>query len=194
MRVRLYSLMTIALCLTSILWGQQSLNMLSLKRDTQVFERVIDERLRQAFSSPFALTSDPHAAYLQGYGVVVSFQLNINRATIRTPFGEVEAPQIYRGANGTPASAYVAGKRDEQLKRVREILIECLEDYSRAIKQLSAHDRISISAHIEDRNELDPERKRIVLVVSTSRDDVDLLTLDKISREKFLERLLVLEY
>jgi len=77
---------------------------------------------------------------------------------------------------------------------VREILIECLEDYSRAIKQLSAHDRISISAHIDDRNELDPERRRIVLVISASRDDVDLLTLNKISRAKFRERVLVLEY
>ena len=79
-------------------------------------------------------------------------------------------------------------------KGPRSRMIECLEDYSRAIKQLSSHDRISISAHIDDRNELDPERKRIVLVVSASRDDVDLLALDKISREKFRERLLVLEY
>lgn len=194
MRLRSFLLMTIWFLGCIPLWGQQNLNLATLKQDTQVFERIIDERLRQVFTSPYALSSEPHAAYLQGYGVVISFQLNINRAKIRTPFGDVDAPQIYGGPGKNPASAYVADKRDEQIKRVKEILIECLADYARAIKQLSAHDRISISAHIEDRNELDPERRRIVMVVSASRDDVDLLALNKITPEDFREKLLVTEY
>ncbi len=174
------------------LQAQSMLDFNSLKRDTQVFEKIVDERLKQDFSNPFAITGDPQAAYLQGYGVVVQFHLNINRARIRTPFGEVEAPQR---AGGRGIEEKLAGDpKKEQLKRVRQILVECLASYAGAIRQLNAHDRISISAHIEDRNELDPVLRKTVMVVTTTRDDIDLLAMRKISGQDFRTKVQVLEY
>jgi hypothetical protein len=171
--------------LTAPGWTQNRLDLVALKGDTLVFERILDERLKLGFSNPFAITDNPQAAYLQGYGVVVSFHLNINRYSIRTPFGEVQAPQ---------EGKYSREKREEQLSRVRDIAIQCLADYSRAIKQLSAHDRISVSAHIEDRNELDPVRRRTIMIVTATRDDVDLLAMRKISEQDFRKRVTILEY
>ncbi len=176
--------------LTEVTFSQNRLDFVTLKKDAQVFERIVDERLRQAFSDPFAIVVRPQAFYLQGYGVVVSFQLNINRGRIRTPFGEIDAPTRYN----RDEDAVDGGQRRKQFQRIKEIVIDCLADYSGSIKQLGGHDRVSISAQIEDRNELNPSRRRMVLVVTTTRDDVDLLGMRRIELEEFRQRLHILEY
>lgn len=178
-------MLLLPLLMTTAGWAQSGLNLSTLKGDTLVFERILDERLKLGFSNPFAITDNPQAAYLQGYGVVISFHLNINRYTVRTPFGEVQPPI---------EGAYTREKREEQLERVKNIAVQCLADYSAAIKQLSAHDHVSISAHVEDRNELDPVKRRTILIVTVKRDDVDLLAMRKITPKVFRERVSILEY
>ena len=76
----------VLLVLTSPVWAQSSLNLPALKSDTLVFERILDERLKLGFSNPFSITDNPQAAYLQGYGVVVSVHLSINRYSVRTMY------------------------------------------------------------------------------------------------------------
>ena len=153
-----------------------------LKRNTQIFERIVGEILTQTFPNPFALTGQAEGSYVQGYGVVVSFHLNINRSRIRTPFGEI------------PARTEGPRSNAEQLKVLRESMVRCLADYGTAFKQLEAEDRISINAHVEDRNELDATKKTTIVVISTSKQDLDLLTTEKISFEQFEDRIRVLQY
>lgn len=171
--------------------AQSMLDFHTLKRDTQVFEKIVDERLKQDFSDPFALTGDSQASYLQGYGVVVQFHLNINRGRIRTPFGEVDPPAREGRAGNSRSSA---DSKKQQLEKIKSILVECLANYAGAIKQLNAHDRITISAHVEDRNELDPTLRKTVLVITAARDDVDLLAMRKISDRQFRDKIQVLQY
>lgn len=192
--MRFFAKCAVTACFAGLtLHAQSMLDFQSLKRDTQVFEKIVDQRLKQDFTNPFAITNDPQAAYLQGYGVVVQFHLNINRASIRTPFGEVDAPQRGAGRGVLGAKPGVDPKK-AQLEKVREILVECLANYAGAIKQLNAHDRISISAHIEDRNELDPVLRKTVMVVTSTRDDIDLLAMRKLSAQEFRRKVQVLEY
>lgn len=166
-------------------FAQRELDLGNLKSDTLVFERILDERLKLGFSDPFAVTGSPTAFYLRGYGVVVSFQLNISRYRVRTPFGDIQSPM---------QGQFSKQKKEEQVRKVRDIAVDCLADYSSAIKQLNAHDRISISAHIEDRNELDPAKRITILVVTTSKDDVDLLAMRKTSVDEFRKNVSVVEY
>lgn len=153
-----------------------------LKKNTQIFERIVGEILTQNFPNPFALTGQAEGSYVQGYGVVVSFHLNINRSRIRTPFGEIPAR-----TDGQPSKA-------EQLNLLRESMIRCLADYGSAFKQLEAQDRVSINAHVEDRNELDATKKRTIVVISTSKEDLDLYGTEKITFEQFEDRIEVLQY
>jgi hypothetical protein len=163
--------------------AQQSLNLAMIKRDTQVFERIVSEVLTQNFASPFAITAEPKGAYLQGYGISISFQLNINRARLRTPYGYIKAP-----------SSMGQMSKEQQIKLVRETMVQCLADYGRSVKQLGPHDRITIQAYIEDRNELDPAKSSTILVLSVLKDDINLLATSKISPEAFKERVSVLMY
>lgn len=163
--------------------AQQSSNLVVLKRDTQILERIVSEVLKQNFTNPFAITAEPRGAYLQGYGVTLSFQLNINRATIRTPFGELKASRT-------------VGQRskDQQIKLVKDTMVQCLADYGNTIKQLGPHDRLTIQAHIEDRNELDPAKTITVLVLSVLKDDLNLLATRRVTLDQFKERVNVLQY
>ncbi len=182
---------TVKGCWVSILWvlllsGPAALavdlDLELLKRNTQIFERIVGEILTQTFPNPFALTGQAEGSYVQGFGVVVSFHLNINRSRIRTPFGEI------------PARTEGPRSNAEQLRVLKESMVRSLADYGTAFKQLDAEDRISINAHVEDRNELDVSKKTTIVVISTSKQDLDLLTTEKISFEQFEERISVLQY
>lgn len=164
-------------------FAQHTLNLDRLKRDTQVFEGIVHQVLKQNYSDPFAITSEPRGAYLQGYGMFFSFQINVHRKTIRTPFGEVQDPRKTSQRN----------TRDH-LHLIKKTLIETLTDYGDTIKQLGGHDRISIAAHVEDRNELDPMKSTRTLVLTVAKDDVDLAAMKKISSENFRDRVNVVEY
>lgn len=168
---------------SSVASAQQSQNMALLKRDTQILERIVFEVLKQNFRNPFVITAEPRGAYLQGFGVTLSFQLNINRAKIRTPFGDLDAPKS-------------VGERSksEQIRLVKDSMKQCLADYGQTIKQLGPHDHIAVQAYIVDRNELDPAKSTTILVLSCTKDDVNLLATGKLPIDKFKERVHVLEY
>ncbi|MDA2935453.1 hypothetical protein MYX82_14110 [Acidobacteria bacterium AH-259-D05] len=152
-----------------------------LKRNTKIFEGIVNEILKQNFPNPFAVTGAAEGSYLQDYGVVVTFHLNINRATIRTPFGLVGSSKETR-------------PKKEQLRILKDSMVRCLADYGATFKQLTGENSISISAHVEDRNELDSTKNTTIVVISTSKQDVDLLTTGKISFDQFEERVRVVEY
>lgn len=148
-----------------------------LKRDTQVFERIVSEVVKQNFTHPFAFPAEPEGVYLNGYGVVVSFHLNINRSFIRTPFGD----KRIRGMEETRST-------EEQIQILRTALISCLADYGITFKQLTGEDRIAVSAHVEDRNELDPSKNRTIVLLSVSKSDVERYARKEISLEEFKRR------
>jgi hypothetical protein len=154
-----------------------------LKKDTRIFESIIEEVLKQHFDNPFAIAGEPKATYLKDYGVSVSFHLKINRGTIRTFYGEVKSPLIGK-----------ARSKEQQLRTVRETMEEALADYGGTLKQLQAQERIAICAHIEDRNELDSAKGRTVIVISVQKRDVDSYTMRKIGLDEFRKQVELLEY
>ena len=60
------------------------------RREIRQFEAILNDVLSSTFaSSPFALVQEPKGVYLPGYGVTFSFLINIHRAILKTPFGDV---------------------------------------------------------------------------------------------------------
>ena len=80
------------------------------------------------------------------------------------------------------------------MRVIRTTLIDALIEYGDSIEQLGGHDRISIAAYVDDRNELDARKSRKTLVLTASKDDVDLVAMEKISAENFRDRVDVMEY
>ena len=189
----------VLVCLLSAGTGlaQQNLRLDLLKRDTQIFESIVRGVLKQSFTDPFAITAEPRGAYHQGYGVIFTFQITLGRTKIRTPFGDID-PRRLRGATGNTSAADKSGRASsrvgEQLGVVKESMIQTLQDYGSTIKQLGGHDHISITAYIKDRSVLDEMKSSKVLVLTATKDDVDLVAMKKISPESFKGRVHIAEY
>ena len=158
------------------------LNMDLLKRDTQVFEGIIASVLRQNFEF-FEIDAEPKAAYLDGFGITVDFRLKINRSSIRSPFGE------------RPQTGKTPGRTVRQhIQTVRAAMVRILADYGGSIKQLEPGQKIAITAHIEDRNVIDPVHASTVIVFSVNKEDVELFSQRKLALGGFSQRVSITEY
>ncbi len=167
--------------------GPAGIDIDQFKQETEIFEGIVKQILLQNFTDPFAITADPKGAYLEGYGLALGFHVSVNRARIRVP-------SIFSDSN--PTRTAPAGKRTKaaQIQLIKRIMVQCLADYGNTVKHLAAHDKISITAHVEDRNELDPAKSTTVIVLTVSKDDLDQLSTKKITPEIFRERVRILEY
>ena len=154
-----------------------------IKKDARVFEKIVTEVLRQSFENPFAVTAEPQAAFIPGYGVVVSFYVKINRGTLRG----------FTGDAGKSESGQ-ARSTDEQLALVRETVLRSLAEYASTLKHLSSNERVAICAHVEDRNDLDSSRNRTEIVASSLKSDIDEYLTRKIDGDEFRSRVQYLEY
>jgi hypothetical protein len=154
-----------------------------LKRESRIFESIVREVLQQQFNHPYAIAGEPKAAYLEGYGVSLTFHLRINRGTIRTFYREVESPLV--NAPGT---------KSKQLQIVRSTMIDTLGNFGGTLKKIDPEERIAICAHVEDRNELDQSKNRLIIVLSAKKSDIDQYVTRAITMADFKKRVDVVEY
>ena len=154
-----------------------------LKKESRIFESIIEEVLKQHFNHPFAIAGKPKATYLENYGVSVTFHLRINRGTIRTFSEEVRNPLVN-----------APGSRKGQVKTVKTAMIDTLADFGGTLKKLLSQDRIAICAHVEDRNELDTSNNMSIVVVNVKKGDIEQFATKAITLEEFKQRVEVLEY
>lgn len=156
-----------------------------VKRDAALFSKIVGEVLKQSFDNPFALSAEPQGSYLEGYGVSISFLLRINRGSIRGIYGETRYPETSRNAGMSKV---------EKLSLVKKITSRTLVDYGGTIRGLDDDERISISAHIEDRNEWDPAGKMTIIVVSGTKKEINEMSKEDLTDEDLLRQLNTLEY
>jgi len=154
------------------------------KQDILRFESVVNDVINNTFSSsPFAVVYKAKGAYLPGYGVSLTFTINIHRAVVNTPFGQVRSsadisPEIKR----------------RRIDEVREKLIKVLRENGDGFRQLRKDDNVTIVAFFEDRNFPDEPNGNKTLVLSILKKDLDELG-HKIERSKeFRQRMKIVEY
>ena len=181
-------LMLLVLGLTAGLQGAESANaakfeLARTQKDILRFEGVLDSVINSAFSSnPFALVQKTKGAYLPDYGVSLSFLINIHRAVVSTPFGQLRNRDI---------SAETKRQRIEELK---EKLIKALQENGASISRLKKNERVTIIAYIEDRNFPDEPNSNKTIVMSVLKKDLDEFG-GKLNRsQEFKQRMKIVEY
>ena len=172
-------LLLVALALQLSVAGASGLDMTLLKKDTQIFEGIVSNILRQNFEF-FEIDASPKASYIEGFGIVLDFRLKINRSSIRTPFGQ--------RPGGTSKTVR------QHIQTVRAEMVRVLGEYGASIKQLAPNDRLVIAAHMEDRNELDPVRAQSVIVFSVARSDVERFSQRQLGLGAFAQLVTITEY
>jgi hypothetical protein len=154
------------------------------RQDILRFENAVNAVINSKFSSsPFAVVQKAKGAYLPGYGFSLTFLINIHRAVISTPFGQVRS--------GSAVTPELKKKRIEELK---EDLIRLLQNHGDDFHQLRKDESVTIIAFIEDRNFPDEPNHNMTIVLSALRKDLDELGRKSSRIKEFKQRMKIVEY
>jgi hypothetical protein len=156
----------------------------STNQEILKFEAVINDVINSTFSSSsFAVVQRAKGAYLEGYGITFAFMINIHRAVVNTPFGQIRAL--------TASSSELKKRRIEELK---EKLIRVLQDNGDIFRQLRREDHVAIIAFFEDRNFPDEPSVNKTIVLSALKKDLDELGHRNDRLTEFKQRMKIVEY
>jgi hypothetical protein len=163
---------------------EDTVNYASAQQEIVKFESVVNAVINSTFSSsPFAVVQKAKGAYLEGYGVSFAFLINIHRAVINTPFGQVRSQ-----------SAVTPELKTRKIEQLKESLLRALQENGEIFQQLSKQDYVTIIAFIEDRNFPDEPSANKTIVLRAQKKDLDELGNSKSRFEEFKQRMKIVEY
>jgi hypothetical protein len=157
---------------------------LSNREDILRFENVVNDALDSTFkSSPFAVVQKTKGVYLQGYGINFTFIIDIHRAVVNTPFGQIRARP--------PVTPDMKIQRIEELKGM---LILVLQNNSEIFQHLRKEENVSIVAFFQDRNFPGEPSANKTIVLSILKKDLDELGHRNDRLKEFKQRMKIVEY
>jgi hypothetical protein len=161
--------------------GDEGMDYVAVRQDIVRFEAALNDAIDTFIKDPFGVVNKAKGAYLPRFGINFTFLINIQRAIMNTPFGEVRRH---------PATPEQKRQRIEELK---EILIRLLQDNGKGFQQLSREDSIAIVAFIDDKNFLEPSANKTI-VLNVLKKDLDELGNKNERLKEFKQRIKIVEY
>lgn len=153
------------------------------RREIQNLETILDTTISQTFTNPFALVQKTKGVYLQGYGVLFDFLVNIHRAVVNTPFGMVRSNKEI-----TPE------EKKRRIEELKDKLVGVLFEHGDTVRQLRRDESVTIVVYIEDRNFLDEENQSRTMVLRAYKRDLDELARKEPRRKELKQRMEIIEY
>ncbi|NWG13153.1 MAG: hypothetical protein HXY20_06425 [Acidobacteria bacterium] len=154
------------------------------RREIQAFETVLNNMIASAFSSsPFALVQKTKGVYLAGYGTSFNFLINIHRAMVSTPFGEIR-----RFEDTSPE------QKRKRIEDLTEKLVRTLLEYGSYLTQLSKDESVAIVAFYEDRNFPDEANQNRTIVISATKRDLEEFGGNQNRLKEFRQKVKIIEY
>ncbi len=162
---------------------QERSNLGELRKQIELFESVLNQSLKQTFSGPFDTLDRAQGAYLPGYGVVFSFEVNLSPRLNMGPFDSMPTPKRE------------AAQRAEELRRrdkAKEMAEEVLSNFGQTLSLLSPNDSVAIIVHTAAAH---PDKvERSTIVVSVEKKSIDERQANTIDRAQFARKLTTTEY
>jgi hypothetical protein len=164
--------------------GERKIDYASAQQGILKFEALVDNVINSTFSStPFALVQKTKGAYLEGYGLSFAFLVDIHRAMLNTPFG-----QIKRAAATSPEL------KKQRIDELREHLIKALQENGESFRRLRKEDCVTIIAFIEDRNFPDEPNANKTIILTALKKDIDEFGHQQERFQDFKKRIKIVEY
>jgi len=133
------------------------------RRDIQALESALTTLIGSSFPGPFTVDRKPKGVYLRGYGLLIDFLVNIQRAVLNTPFGEFRD----REREISPE------QKKKRIDDFKEKLVQCLVERSDSLRQLRRDDSVTIVAFFEDRNFPGEMAQNKTIVLRAFKKDFD---------------------
>jgi hypothetical protein len=134
-------------------------NMSELKKESEIFENIINTALRQAVPHPMLIAEKARGSYLEGYGITFTMTINLNRKLI-----------IFPKSKSDEASGADKDETRKFMVKIRRTLTTVLGLYGDTIKQLSDEAHISIVVHVLSRSVLNNENFTRIMVLTTTKN------------------------
>src|SRR5258708_10467346 len=112
----------------------------AIKRQTQLFETVLNTAVQQRFEQPFLILQETKGAYLEGYGVVFTLEVNLSPMRYRTPF-----------AASPYSEKELAAARAQKLARIKEmetLIRDLLRDHGMGLEFVPPGDHVAVVVHL----------------------------------------------
>lgn len=166
-------------------WAQSPpSNLSALKGEMRVFEAVIDGTMAQTFAPPFGLLQRTKGAYLPGFGLAFSLEVDLYPTRAPNPF------------NMAPLSKAEIGKAEkterERIATVKTSVPRLLADHAVSLRNLTADDSVAVIVHLFEMQVGDtkfPDQ----LVIETKKSDLDRFWDKKISYEELVAKMKIVE-
>jgi hypothetical protein len=154
----------------------------STQQDILRFEALVDNVINSTFSStPLAMVQKTKGAYLEGYGLSFTFLVNIHRAVVNTPFGQVKR-------TATPEL------KKQRIEKLKENLIRTLHENGEISRHLGKEDCVTIIAFIEDRNFPGEPNANKTIILTALKKDMDEFGNQQERFRDFKKRIKIVEY
>jgi len=162
---------------------QDKPNLAEVKKSIGLFESVLNQSLAQTFGGPFETLNRARGAYLPGYGVVLSFEVNLTPLRNLGPFSPV------------PTAKEEQAEREEEVRRREKavnVAEQVLGDFGQTFNQLNPGESVAIVIHTVAAHPSKIERSTIVL--SAEKKLLDARLSHAINQEHFVQKLSKTEY
>lgn len=155
-----------------------------LQQDILRFENAVNGVISSTFSSNLlAVVQKTKGAYLDGYGLSFAFLVNIHRAVLNTPFGQVK-----------PRSAITPELKKQRIEELKEKLILAIQENGETFRRLGKGDFVTIIAFIEDRNFPDEPNANKTIILTAIKKDIDEFGQQQGRFQEFKKRIKIVEY
>jgi hypothetical protein len=153
-----------------------------MREQIGVMESVLNQNLSQAFPGPFGYLDKARGAYLPGYGLVFTFEVNLN--PLPPSMGPFGGPPQQTDAQRVAA---IKKNRESALELSRRVLV----DFSHTLP-IADGEAVAI---VVQGSAVGPDgMRKSTIVLRAQKHDIDQFRANAIDRSAFLNRIAVVEY
>lgn len=158
-------------------------NLSATKQSIEVFESIMTTMLQQTFPDPFAVLEKPKGVYLEGFGDVFSFEVDI---------ATVKRPNPFSSVRSTPEEE----RRffNEQFPRLKDVMIKTLAEHGDSLTTVEPDENIALVAQLFSSGFLSRPLTLKTVVVRTTRQNLVDYKAGRLTYEGLEKKLEVAQY
>lgn len=146
---------------TSILVSKPGQDLAAVKQNIEVFEGILSTVLQQNFTDPFAVLEKPKGAYLDGFGAVFSFEIDI---------ATVKRPNLFSQARSTPEEEKKVF--NERFPRLKDLMQKTLAEHGDSMNSIGPEEQIAVVAQLFNSGFLSRPMELKTAIVRTSKKNI----------------------
>ena len=168
---------------TTVLLSKPGQDLGAVKQNIEVFEGILSTVLQQSFTDPFAVLEKPKGAYLDGFGAVFSFEIDI---------ATVKRPNLFSQARSTPEEERKIF--NERLPKLRELMQKTLAEHGDSMSSIGPEEQVAVVAQLFNSGFLSRPVELKTIIVRTTKKNILDFKAGRLSFDELKKKMEVSQY